>query len=476
MALLVLLVALAPVASPTYSAFSRQRQHPATSVAKAVFDCASRSVSGLGLEAFYRLGESPGATVAADSSGRGLNGTYNGGVTLGAAPVNAVSDANTAASFSAASKQYVESGGPFSFTGTASHSITLWFRSPAISSSAALPQVLSQLQRDAGGNLTGWAVVHVSSQVQLVRYDAGTLVASVAVPVTPAMEQVWQHYAFTYDGATLRAYLNGALAASTATTGAIPAVTTPARIGGLSGAPGAETAGWLQGEVDDVAIWSRVLPPAEVRSLGRPTCTYVSVVDRTPGLLSHWAMDDTSGSTFADRGPANVPCPFGGVTLGTRSGLPSGSGTSATGGGSTTTNCGQAHPFTGTAPFSVEGWLSMASWSAPALVASKAGKDTGWAVQMMDSQFPAFSRGAVTLTGSTMVPKDDAWHHIVATYDGATMRLYVDGNPAGSLASTASVPSTTNPLQVMSKGGSDNTSIYNRALTPAEVAAHWDAR
>src|SRR4051812_1334419 len=42
----------------------------------------SSAVLALSPIAYYRLGESSG-TTAADSSGNGLNGTYNGGVTLG---------------------------------------------------------------------------------------------------------------------------------------------------------------------------------------------------------------------------------------------------------------------------------------------------------------------------------------------------------------------------------------------------------
>ena len=47
---------------------------------------------------YWRLGEAPGATVLADSSGNGNNGTYAGGVTLGVAGAIA-GDADTAASF-----------------------------------------------------------------------------------------------------------------------------------------------------------------------------------------------------------------------------------------------------------------------------------------------------------------------------------------------------------------------------------------
>ncbi len=82
----------------------------------------------------------------------------------------------------------------------------------------------------------------------------------------------------------------------------------------------------------------------------------------------------------------------------------------------------------------------------------------------------------MTLTGSAVLPKDTSWHQVVGTYDGSEMRLYLDGEAAGSLASTLSITTTTQQLILGDKGGADETSIYERALTPAEVAAHWDAR
>jgi trimeric autotransporter adhesin len=50
-------------------------------------------------------------------------------------------------------------------------------------------------------------------------------------------------------------------------------------------------------------------------------------------------------------------------------------------------------------------------------------------------RFGVYPGGVVTLRSNTIV-NDDAWHHVVATYDGSTLRMYVD-NVAQGTASAA---------------------------------------
>lgn len=71
----------------------------------------------------------------------------------------------------------------------------------------------------------------------------------------------------------------------------------------------------------------------------------------------------------------------------------------------------------------------------------------------------------------------NAWSHLAATYDGATMRLYVNGLQVASRAQTGTPAVSTNPVQI---GGDslygqsftgliDEVRIYNVALTAAQI-------
>ena len=70
-----------------------------------------------------------------------------------------------------------------------------------------------------------------------------------------------------------------------------------------------------------------------------------------------------------------------------------------------------------------------------------------------------------------------AWSFLTETYDGSTLRLYVNGTQVASTAHTGAISTSTNPLQI---GGDsiygqyfagliDNVRVYNLALTAAQI-------
>ncbi|MGD8626790.1 MAG: hypothetical protein PVJ34_19795, partial [Anaerolineae bacterium] len=68
-----------------------------------------------------------------------------------------------------------------------------------------------------------------------------------------------------------------------------------------------------------------------------------------------------------------------------------------------------------------------------------------------------------------------AWHHVAGTYDGHTMRLYLDGQQVGSLAIEGTVGAGTglrlsHPTETLD-GKLDDVRLYDRALPAGEIAA-----
>jgi hypothetical protein len=76
-----------------------------------------------------------------------------------------------------------------------------------------------------------------------------------------------------------------------------------------------------------------------------------------------------------------------------------------------------------------------------------------------------------------------AWTHLAMTYDGANLRLYVDGNLVRTTARTGPMPASTGPLRI---GGNsvwgerfsgliDELRVYNQALPQADIQADMNA-
>jgi len=78
--------------------------------------------------------------------------------------------------------------------------------------------------------------------------------------------------------------------------------------------------------------------------------------------------------------------------------------------------------------------------------------------------------------GTTLVPLN-TWTHLASTYDGATLRLYVNGVLAGSKAVAGSLAATTNPLRIggnsiwreFFNGQIDEVRLYKRPLSAGEI-------
>lgn len=87
--------------------------------------------------------------------------------------------------------------------------------------------------------------------------------------------------------------------------------------------------------------------------------------------------------------------------------------------------------------------------------------------------------------GSSGSYNDNVAHHLVITWDGTTLKGYVDGALVGSNApgGSASMPSSTLPLDLNYFRGNfpspavlDETAIYDYALSSTRVTAHYAQR
>ncbi len=212
----------------------------------------------------------------------------------------------------------------------------------------------------------------------------------------------------------------------------------------------------------------------------------------TAGLKLHWKLDETSGATAGDSSGSNNPgvlSPGGPVwTTGH-----SGGGLDFSGDGDTV-----AAPSTSSLN-SLKTQMTTSLWvykraNAPsygALAGRRYGPDWDdlWLLLYDNAASDNYSfvlktsQGTAVLNGPASTGDHNAWVHIAAVYDGASMILYRNGQEVARRAHSGTIPDETSPLVV---GGGDNGSlglgefinavlddvrVYDRALSASDVQA-----
>ena len=91
-----------------------------------------------------------------------------------------------------------------------------------------------------------------------------------------------------------------------------------------------------------------------------------------------------------------------------------------------------------------------------------------------------FGNGGAFYNVSIAAPPTDTWHHIVGTYDGATLKFYLNGTLANSSGVSETPYQNNNDLQVIQTnypidGRVGAARVYNRALSADEVQQNYQA-
>jgi hypothetical protein len=233
------------------------------------------------------------------------------------------------------------------------------------------------------------------------------------------------------------------------------------------------------------------------------TSAYNALIDTTPQILSHWTLNETSGTTFADTGPSNLPLAITGTpTLGNTPLITTGHSALFSGG---LDGGGHAAQFavsaSGYGPAPNNGSQTVEAWVAT----SFSGATNPQIVCMDDAGFRFFQFrlsvggklqyitfdssdvGNTTLNGATTI-NDGARHHVVGTADFATLtqKVYVDGVLDGTSPIVSLWAGTTPQVSIAARFVSpfgqtpigatiDEVAVYSRALTATEVASHYTA-
>lgn len=157
-------------------------------------------------------------------------------------------------------------------------------------------------------------------------------------------------------------------------------------------------------------------------------------------------------------------------------------------GGNYLASMGPAFAEAGNVPFSVEAWVKPVTLDA-AMRAIAGNLETvfpyrGWALVATNStvefQRTASQAAGYTHATATLALSTTAWSHVVGTYDGATLRLYVNGALIASAASPGAQEDAKANFTLGGGGGArfqgylDEAAMYDLALTAAQVTNHYN--
>lgn len=138
--------------------------------------------------------------------------------------------------------------------------------------------------------------------------------------------------------------------------------------------------------------------------------------------------------------------------------------------------------------FSVEAWVNLTGGAgAYRGVAASRFYPKGWVLYASSGNQWSFwvnnGTGMSSATGSAVI-KLNTWYHLVGTYDGTVIRLYVNGVQVASTSDAAFTANATQPLAIAQSepgsnfwlpGAIDDPAVYPTVLTATQVQNHYKA-
>ncbi|MBD2181961.1 LamG domain-containing protein [Planktothrix sp. FACHB-1355] len=264
----------------------------------------------------------------------------------------------------------------------------------------------------------------------------------------------WTFLAATYDGTIAKFYVNGELAIERVVNGFVPNTARPFRI--AAGVTEGNPSYFFPGHITEVRVWNRACVQKEIQT----EMNYRLDGDEA-GLVGYWPLNEGTGTAVRDK---SVYHNHG--TMSSYVEIP-------------------YVPALNLTQFTLSCWVNLQDWQGTwrAAISSQddflpkgyvlyAGQDNKW----------QFCLGAGE-AGWTVVSGTEAIFHsrtyLVATYDGAMLKFYINGELVGEKL-THYVPNTSRPLRIGAgtkdgkpanffPGQITDVRIWNRACSQAEI-------
>ncbi len=402
----------------------------------------------VGLVAYY-----PFKGDATDESGNGYDGTVNG-ATLTA---DRFGNADSAYHFDGSSS-YIDLGNMGGFK-----TVSMWVKQAS----------RSEFDFYFGHNDFRLYASSVENGRLSFGDGSGSLTSSVQMDSQAGQ---WVHVVAVSDGANSKVYFNGTNATVTGKTLAATSIS-DVNLGRWTGGTH-----YLNGDLDDIRIYDRVLSDQEIQSLyGESNPATTNTLDA--GLVAYYPFN---GDAADQSGNGHDGTVLGGLTYETNGIV---GGAAVFNGSNAKIQVPHADDLNLDGPFSIACWVKSDGTSPASGLLAKIQSSSPRNGYILAANLTAISadikmninknwpavKGTAASTNSVL---DSNWHHITATYDEENLTLYLDGQMEAQTAYTNGLTVNTLPLYIgwdpygsdrYFNGQMDEVRIYNRVLSESEI-------
>jgi len=334
----------------------------------------------------------------------------------------------------------------------------------------------------------GGMIVNKESSYEIARFADGTLQYALSANglgsdwawvnsglIIPL--NTWSHFALIKSGTTVTVYLNGSTSYSNLSNPATLAANTQE----LRIANRFNTSHFFNGTMDELRVWNTARTLAEIKA----NIFNRNLSNAASGLVAYYRMNESTGSTTANSCTNTTGIDAVLVNAPSRPASPVQFSTDALSfdGINDAVNIADDNTLDITTAITLEAWVYATKNSGVQNVVSKSSSatntgyifprtDDGWA-----NVISYLHIGGSFKTLSAAYPSLNAWHHLAFTYDGAAMKIYIDGVLANSQAQTGTIAFNANALVLGNQTGfseyfggyADEVRVWNVARTQAQI-------
>lgn len=328
---------------------------------------------------------------------------------------------------------------------------------------------------DFSGGYHGWDIAKTDTNTIRFEVLTGASTAYDIFSNGAIRNSAWQHCACVMESGTLKMYIDGILQTNTQAGSSMTVSTTNMKLGYVN-----------TGSMDESAIHSRALTADEVSQVynsGRGNAYPLTDTPSLYGGVAYYKLDESSGNaTDSIKGLVATNTGTATYTAGKINNALTLNGSSQ--------YLSATLALTGFTAYSVSGWVKRSAINTyHAVVVQTDNVSHNAQFRITDGnklQFILTTSADTTITGSTNLTSTSTWYHVVATYNGSNLNLYVDGSSdATPVAKTGTINTNdttlgigayiTGGLQIPFAGQIDEVAIFNRALSSTEVTALYNS-